>query len=83
MREKFNNPICGECGKKIDILTEEFVTIWYDNKIFHKSCYKNPVDEFKKALMESYLGKFMFWILDRLLQLINWVRKIMNGLKSH
>ena len=75
MREKFNNPICGECEKKIDVLTEEFVFSW-ENKIFHKSCYKNPVDEFKRAIAESYLGKFMFWILDRLLRLINWVRKI-------
>jgi len=36
------------------------------------------VDEFKKAIMESYLGKFMFWILDRLSQMINWVRKVVK-----
>lgn len=25
------------------------------------------IDELKKAVMESCLGKFMFWIIDRLL----------------
>ena len=67
------NQVCCECGEKIDVFKDEFKITWYDKKIFHKSCYKDPVEEFKKAIMESYLGKFMFWILDRLSRVINWV----------
>lgn len=40
------------------------------------------VDEFKKAIMESYLGKFMFWILDRLSKMINWIMKIIKRKKN-
>jgi len=36
------------------------------------------VEEFKKAVMESYLGKFIFWILDRMSQFINWFKKILS-----
>lgn len=37
--------------------------------------FAQAVEEFKKAvMMETLLGKFIFWILDRLSQMINWVR---------
>ena len=30
-------------------------------------------DDLKKEILESWIGRFMFWILDRLSQMINWV----------
>ena len=33
------------------------------------------VDDLKKEILETWFGRFMFWILDRLSQMINWVRR--------
>ena len=32
-------------------------------------------DDLKKEILETWFGRFMFWILDRLSQMINWVRR--------
>jgi len=34
------------------------------------------VDDLKKEILKTRFGKFMLWILDRLSQMIEWVRKI-------
>ena len=33
------------------------------------------VDDLKKEILETWFGKFMLWTLDRLSQMINWVRR--------
>ena len=33
-------------------------------------------DDLKKEILKTRFGKFMLWILDRLSQMIEWVRKI-------
>lgn len=33
------------------------------------------VDDLKKEIIESWIGKFMFWILDRLSQMMNWIER--------
>lgn len=33
------------------------------------------VDDLKKEILKTRLGKFMLWTLDRFSQMINWVRK--------
>ena len=34
------------------------------------------VDDLKKEMLETRFGKFMFWILDRLSQMMDWIEKI-------
>jgi len=33
------------------------------------------IDDLKKEILETWLGRFMFWILDRLSQMIDWWSK--------
>lgn len=31
--------------------------------------------ELKKEILKTWFGKFMLWILDRLSQMINWIKR--------
>lgn len=33
-------------------------------------------DDLKKEMLESWIGRFMFWILDRLSQMMNWIGRV-------
>lgn len=36
------------------------------------------VDDLKKEILKTRLGKFMLWTLDRLSQMMDWIKRVMK-----